>query len=52
MIQKQKGKGKRTVPAPGIEGRDDGFHDGRTAAIELVLGFEMDLESGRRALID
>lgn len=22
-------KEKRVIPAPGIEGRDDGFHDGR-----------------------
>lgn len=29
MIEKGKGRTKRVVPAPGIEGRDDGFHDGR-----------------------
>lgn len=44
MIEKGKRKKKRVVPAPGIEGRDDGFHDGRMGRLGEVDLVAMELE--------
>lgn len=50
----KKGKGKRIIPAPCIEGRDDRFHDGRNGlgGDELEVDSETEVESKRSVLVD